>query len=67
MWQRRFRIHRQPPAVRPRQRVRNGTDLTTRVFSLSTNIELFSAIANDHGYEMVFEYQLQSLREPGTC
>ena len=45
--------------------VRNGTDLTTRVFSLSTNIELFSAIANDHGYDTVFEYQLQSLARPG--
>jgi histidinol-phosphate phosphatase family protein len=45
--------------------VRAGTDLTTRVFSLSTNVELFSAIANDHGYEMVFEYQLQSLARPG--
>ena len=45
--------------------VRNGTDLTTRVFSLSTNIELLSAIANDLGYEMVFEYQLQSLARAG--
>jgi D-sedoheptulose 7-phosphate isomerase/D-glycero-D-manno-heptose 1,7-bisphosphate phosphatase len=45
--------------------VRNGTDLTTRVFSLSTNIELFSAIANDHGYDLVFEHQLQSLARPG--
>jgi histidinol-phosphate phosphatase family protein len=45
--------------------VRAGTDLATRVFSLSTNVELFSAIANDHGYEMVFEYQLQSLARPG--
>lgn len=45
--------------------VGNGTDLTTRVFSLSTNIELFSAIANDHGYDMVFEHQLQSLARPG--
>jgi D-sedoheptulose 7-phosphate isomerase/D-glycero-D-manno-heptose 1,7-bisphosphate phosphatase len=44
--------------------VRNGTDLTTRVFSLSTNIELLSAIANDLSYEMVFEYQLQSLARP---
>jgi D-sedoheptulose 7-phosphate isomerase/D-glycero-D-manno-heptose 1,7-bisphosphate phosphatase len=45
--------------------VRTGTDLSTRVFSLSTNIELFSAIANDLGYEQVFEYQLQSLARPG--
>lgn len=45
--------------------VRNGTDLTTRVFSLSTNIELFSAIANDLSYDMVFEYQLQSLARAG--
>lgn len=45
--------------------VRTGTDLATRVFSLSTNVELFSAIANDHGYDLVFEYQLQSLARPG--
>jgi len=45
--------------------VRNGTDLTTRVFSLSTNVELFSAIANDLGYDAVFEYQLQSLARTG--
>lgn len=45
--------------------VRNGTDLTTRVYSLSTNIELLSAIANDLGYDSVFEYQLQSAARPG--
>jgi D-sedoheptulose 7-phosphate isomerase/D-glycero-D-manno-heptose 1,7-bisphosphate phosphatase len=45
--------------------IRTGTDLTTRVFSLSTNVELFSAIANDIGYDAVFEYQLQSLARPG--
>jgi D-sedoheptulose 7-phosphate isomerase/D-glycero-D-manno-heptose 1,7-bisphosphate phosphatase len=45
--------------------VRNGTELTTRVFSLSTNVELFSAIANDIGYDAVFEYQLQSLARQG--
>ena len=45
--------------------VRNGTGLTARVQSLSTNVELFSAIANDLGYEYVFEYQLQSQARPG--
>lgn len=45
--------------------VRNGTDLTTRVFSLSTNVELLSAIANDLSYEMVFKYQLQSFARAG--
>ncbi|WP_028846226.1 MULTISPECIES: HAD-IIIA family hydrolase [Thermocrispum] len=45
--------------------VRTGTGLTARVQSLSTNIELLSAIANDLGYEQVFEYQLQSLARPG--
>jgi len=45
--------------------VRNGTGLTNRVFSLSTNVELFSAIANDLGYDSVFEYQLQSVARPG--
>lgn len=45
--------------------VRNGTDLLARVVSLSTNVELLSAIANDHGYDWVFEYQLQSHARPG--
>jgi D-sedoheptulose 7-phosphate isomerase/D-glycero-D-manno-heptose 1,7-bisphosphate phosphatase len=45
--------------------VRTGTDLRTRVVSLSTNMEIFSAIANDIGYASVFEYQLQSLARPG--
>jgi D,D-heptose 1,7-bisphosphate phosphatase len=45
--------------------VRIGTNLTTRVFSLSTNVELLSAIANDLGYDSVFEFQLQSHARPG--
>ena len=45
--------------------VRVGTGLLARVQSLSTNIELFSAIANDLGYESVFEYQLQSQARAG--
>ena len=44
--------------------VGNGTGLRTRVISLSTNIEFFSAIANDIGYEAVFRYQLESLARP---
>jgi histidinol-phosphate phosphatase family protein len=42
-----------------------GTDLRTRVFSLSTNMELFSAIANDNGYEQVFSHQLASVARAG--
>ncbi|NYD43058.1 HAD-IIIA family hydrolase [Nocardioides panaciterrulae] len=45
--------------------VRTGTDLRTRVISLSTNIEVISAIANDMGYESVFRFQLESLARPG--
>lgn len=45
--------------------VRTGTGLRTRVVSLSTNIEIFSAIANDLGYDAVFEHQLESLARPG--
>ena len=45
--------------------VRVGTDLLTRVHSLSTNVEVLSAIANDIGYDSVFEYQLQSHARPG--
>lgn len=45
--------------------VRNGTDLAPRVHSLSSNVELITAIANDLGYADVFAYQLQSQAEPG--
>jgi phosphoheptose isomerase len=45
--------------------VRTTTDLTPHVLSLSTNVELLTAIANDMGYENVFVYQLQSHSGPG--
>ena len=45
--------------------VRTTTDLTPRVLSLSTNVELLTAIANDIGYENVFVYQLESQSGPG--
>jgi D-sedoheptulose 7-phosphate isomerase/D-glycero-D-manno-heptose 1,7-bisphosphate phosphatase len=45
--------------------VRVGTDLHTRVTSLSTNVEILSAIANDIGYDAVFEFQLESMARPG--
>jgi D-sedoheptulose 7-phosphate isomerase/D-glycero-D-manno-heptose 1,7-bisphosphate phosphatase len=45
--------------------IRMKTDLTPRVVSLSTNVELLTAIANDLAYEEVFTYQLQSQASPG--
>jgi len=45
--------------------IRTATDLAPRVVSLSTNVELLTAIANDMGYEDVFRYQLQSQSGPG--
>ena len=45
--------------------IRTGTDLPPGCMSLSTNVELLTAIANDIGYEDVFVYQLQSQARPG--
>jgi len=45
--------------------VRAATDLVPRVVSLSANVELLTAIANDMGYEDIFAYQLQSQSKPG--
>ena len=45
--------------------VRNGTDLQSRVISLSSNIELLTAIANDVGYHDSFAYQLRAQSQPG--
>jgi D-sedoheptulose 7-phosphate isomerase/D-glycero-D-manno-heptose 1,7-bisphosphate phosphatase len=45
--------------------IRTKTDLTPRVVSLSSNVELLTAVANDIGYNDVFVYQLQSQSRPG--
>ena len=45
--------------------VRTTTDLVPSVVSLSTNVELLTAVANDTEYENVFVYQLQSQSRPG--
>jgi phosphoheptose isomerase len=45
--------------------IQTGTDLSPRVMSLSTNVELLTAVANDIGYEDAFAYQLRSQARPG--
>ena len=45
--------------------VGKSTDLLPRVMSLSVNVEVLTAIANDHGYENVFTHQLRSQSRPG--
>ena len=45
--------------------VRTKTDLLPRVESLSNNVELLTAIANDVAYEDVFAFQLESRASAG--
>jgi phosphoheptose isomerase len=45
--------------------IRTSTDLAPHITSLSTNVELLTAIANDIGYEDVFAHQLRSQSQPG--
>lgn len=45
--------------------IRTGTALRPKVFSLSTTVELITAIANDISYDDVFSFQLSSLAQPG--
>lgn len=45
--------------------IRAGTDIRPRVCSLSTTVELITAIANDFSYDEVFSYQLDTLGQPG--
>lgn len=42
-----------------------GTDLSPHVLSLSANVELLTAIANDTGYENVFVHQVQAQSQSG--
>lgn len=45
--------------------VQTDTELTPRIYSLSTTIEIITAIGNDISYDEVFAYQLRSLAKPG--
>ena len=45
--------------------VATDTPLRPRVHSLSSNVEIITAIANDISYEDVFAYQLRNLARPG--
>jgi D-sedoheptulose 7-phosphate isomerase/D-glycero-D-manno-heptose 1,7-bisphosphate phosphatase len=42
-----------------------STDLCPRVMSLSVNVEVLTAIANDHTFADVFTHQLRSQSRPG--
>ncbi|MGQ9369008.1 SIS domain-containing protein [Azospirillum sp. ST 5-10] len=44
--------------------LRSDTALTPRIVSLSTQVELITAIANDIDYAEIFRYQLSSLARP---
>ncbi len=45
--------------------IQADTDIKPRVHSLSANIEIITAIANDMSYDEVFVYQLQSMAQAG--
>jgi phosphoheptose isomerase len=45
--------------------VGNGTDLTPRVMSLTANVEILTAIANDLAFEEIFSHQLRLQARPG--
>jgi D-sedoheptulose 7-phosphate isomerase len=45
--------------------IQTDTDLKPKVVSLSSNIEIITAVANDISYDDVFVYQLRTMAEPG--
>jgi phosphoheptose isomerase len=45
--------------------VKTDTKLTPRIYSLSSTIEVITAIGNDISYDEIFAYQLQALAKPG--
>ena len=47
--------------------VQSDTHLTPRIYSLSSTIEIMTAISNDLSYDEVFVYQLRSLARPGDA
>ena len=47
--------------------VRTDTDLTPRIVSLSTTVEIITAIGNDISYDEIFVYQVRALATPGDA
>jgi D-sedoheptulose 7-phosphate isomerase len=47
--------------------VQTDTGLSPRIYSLSTTIEIITAVANDLSYDEVFVYQLRSLAKAGDA
>lgn len=47
--------------------VRTDTKLTPRIVSLSTTIEMITAIGNDISFDEIFVYQLRALASPGDA
>ena len=45
--------------------VQTDTELTPRIVSLSSTVEIITAIGNDISYDDIFVYQLRSLAKPG--
>lgn len=45
--------------------IRTDSTLKPQVVSLSSNIEIITAIGNDIGYDQIFRFQLESLAHPG--
>lgn len=47
--------------------VRTDTNLVSRVVSLSSTVEIITAIGNDISYDEIFAYQLQALAKQGDA
>ena len=47
--------------------VQTDTDLHPRIVSLSTTVEMITAIGNDISFDDIFVYQLRSLARPGDA
>jgi phosphoheptose isomerase len=47
--------------------VQSDTGLRPRIYSLSTTIEIITAVANDLSYDEIFVYQLRSLARAGDA
>ena len=45
--------------------LREKTKVKTKIISLSSSIELITAISNDRNYDQIFSYQLESLANKG--
>ena len=67
MWKWWFCFNFKSLHLRPFEGTSTNTNLLPKIFSLSSSLEVITAVANDIKYDEIFSFQLSRLAKKGDC